>query len=465
MSTKNQRLKESLLHLIAGVQTTYGPAMRDAVGAVTVCNTVAPALNDPQSSTRQIAVTTLANLYPIFGEGLTVSKLSRLRVLADRALMCVCSVDGEPQESLGQCDIRAAQQKQLLEALYAQRLRYPSGVAPAARAQSGTSHMPNEIDPCLLLDDEPGRIHAQTTAAPMHMTVSSLPATTKPALAKRSAASTLRAPAQAPKPAASVAEILSFGASTGSVASSAANDSRSVADSIAGNEAPPSKARSVFDPEGYMPFIQLKSGVRAMEIVDENDLRKLVGKVAADLAKKSDWEARTNALVALQRLAWGNLSSFKCSVEILKGMQDLVRINFRSADASKTSFFYGWLRLYLTFANDIFQISTQIIDLRSAVSKEACRAVGALAFALRQQFAPLAELWWPHLARVVVVKIQVISSAADKCMRALIGSCADYRLLGLIAEPCTGKSAPLRKLCLEYLALACAVWKVELMEK
>lgn len=111
------------------------------------------------------------------------------------------------------------------------------------------------------------------------------------------------------------------------------------------------------------------------------------------------------------------------------------------------------------------QVSAQIIDLRSAVSKEACRAVGALAHALRQSFAPLAEAWWPQLARVVVVKIQVISSAADKCLRVLVASCGDHRLLGQIAEACTGKSPPLRKLALEYLSLACVCWKPEIIDR
>ena len=111
------------------------------------------------------------------------------------------------------------------------------------------------------------------------------------------------------------------------------------------------------------------------------------------------------------------------------------------------------------------QISAQIIDLRSAVSKEACRAVGALAASLRQHFTPLAELFWPHLARVVVVKIQVIASAADKCLRVLVAACPDHRLLGLIVESCTGKNPPLRKLCLEYTCLACAAWRSEGIER
>jgi hypothetical protein len=113
----------------------------------------------------------------------------------------------------------------------------------------------------------------------------------------------------------------------------------------------------------------------------------------------------------------------------------------------------------------VLQVSAQIIDLRSAVSKEACWAVGALAYVLRGSFAPLAELFWPQLVRVVVVKIQVISSAADKCLRVLVASCADTRLLGLIAEACTGKSPQLRKLALEYLSLACVCWKPEMIER
>lgn len=91
--------------------------------------------------------------------------------------------------------------------------------------------------------------------------------------------------------------------------------------------------------------------------------------------------------------------------------------------------------------------------------------MAALAYCLGQAFLPLAELWWPHLARVAVVKIQVIASAADKAMRVLVVSCMDTKLLGLVAESCTGKNPPLRKLALEYLALAAVCCKVELLER
>jgi hypothetical protein len=112
-------------------------------------------------------------------------------------------------------------------------------------------------------------------------------------------------------------------------------------------------------------------------------------------------------------------------------------------------------------------MAAQIIDLRSAVSKEACRAVAALALAMKQSFCPIAEQLWIHLVRIVVVKIQVISSAADKCIRVIVASCPEPRLLSLIVEGCTNKAKTpaLRKLCLEYLSLACASWRIEVIER
>lgn len=91
--------------------------------------------------------------------------------------------------------------------------------------------------------------------------------------------------------------------------------------------------------------------------------------------------------------------------------------------------------------------------------------MAALAYSLRQQFCPLAELWWPQLVRVVVVKIQVISSSADRCIRVVVACCQDQRLLNLIMEGCGNKNPPLRKLSLEYLALACASWRADIIEK
>ena len=82
--------------------------------------------------------------------------------------------------------------------------------------------------------------------------------------------------------------------------------------------------------------------------------------------------------------------------------------------------------------------------------------------ALRSSFAQLAELWVPSLLKLVLVKIAVVSSAGDRCMRILIAAGAPVgfpRLLPLLLETLSSKNALLRRHCMEYLTLAAAIWE------
>ena len=86
--------------------------------------------------------------------------------------------------------------------------------------------------------------------------------------------------------------------------------------------------------------------------------------------------------------------------------------------------------------------------------------------------APLAEIWLPHILRLVTIKTQVIQSAADRCLRIIMSIGANHptgglsRLLtGALAESCGSKSAGLRYHVLEYIVLACALWNIESLEK
>jgi hypothetical protein len=110
-------------------------------------------------------------------------------------------------------------------------------------------------------------------------------------------------------------------------------------------------------------------------------------------------------------------------------------------------------------------MSVQLADLRSSICKETCKTLAVLAYTIPQQFSMLLELWWPKIMRVVVIKIQVMSAAADRCIRCIVASCQDVKLLQLILESCSNKNAILRKFGVEYLALACALWKVDVLEK
>lgn len=73
---KNQRVKESLLAVIARLQEVHGMELRTVVSANSMCATLAVLVNDAQASTRSLAVTTLANLYQVYGEELVVRRSS-----------------------------------------------------------------------------------------------------------------------------------------------------------------------------------------------------------------------------------------------------------------------------------------------------------------------------------------------------------------------------------------------------
>lgn len=243
---------------------------------------------------------------------------------------------------MGRCEIRPAQQKQLLEALYEQRMRAPAATAAAAAAPTRgvagrgvvTSPVLDEIDPWSLLDDEEASAHttAIATAGKGSLSPSSArnrnPAssdfsqTSKPAANRRSISASQRRPVN---PSASSGN--SFNSTMGASSLASSLSSFAPGDSLGSNGDASRTPSSSYDPEGFMGFIKLKAGLRATEIVDERDLAKLTAKIATELGKKTDWEARTNALISLQKLAWGNLTDFKQSVDLIKGMHDLVSLS------------------------------------------------------------------------------------------------------------------------------------------
>lgn len=116
------------------------------------------------------------------------------------------------------------------------------------------------------------------------------------------------------------------------------------------------------------------------------------------------------------------------------------------------------------------QVSAQVNDLRSAVSKEGCKTVAVLAFALRQHFVPLVEFLVPAMLKQSLVKIQVMSAAADKSLRIAVVSCCsshcgEGKLLPVLMDACANKAAAVRRMAAELLALSCALAKTESLER
>lgn len=241
---------------------------------------------------------------------------------------------------MGSVEIRPAQQKLLLAAIYGHQQKAQTQ-APAQHHGAPQS-VADEVDPWSLLndDEDEGFTHLPPKADKSRLSPIALHrgefantygasgsggdvgvSTNKPPV-RRSLSATQRRPVTNHAAVLSSTESHQFGSTVGahSTASSASFDTvPSVADSAGKNPT------SCYDPSGFMGFIQLKQGLKPTEIVDDKDLQKLVGKITADMGKKTDWEARTTALIALQKLAWGNLKEYKNCVDLVKTMNDLVR--------------------------------------------------------------------------------------------------------------------------------------------
>ena len=105
------------------------------------------------------------------------------------------------------------------------------------------------------------------------------------------------------------------------------------------------------------------------------ELDRHVAACKAALERADDWHARRDALVKLHRLALGPAAEYDEFVPLLKSLHA--------------------------------HVGAQMTDLRSQLAREACALAGALARALGDDFAPLAELWLPTLLKVVSVTVQV----------------------------------------------------------
>lgn len=106
-------------------------------------------------------------------------------------------------------------------------------------------------------------------------------------------------------------------------------------------------------------------------------------------------------------------------------------------------------------------------DLRSTVSKEACRTVAILANRMGNAFSPFAEVWLPTLLKVITVKISVISSAADRTARTVIYSLGSGspRVAPVLLDCCAVKNPIVRKFGFECCCIAFARWRQECFDK
>ena len=146
--------------------------------------------------------------------------------------------------------------------------------------------------------------------------------------------------------------------------------------------------------EGQMPkLISFSSSNSSNQI--EKEIMNYISNIISNLSKSDDWEMRIKALVDLQSLV----------ISII-------------GDIYKIDLFINIIRENI----DIF--TSQILDLRSSVCKEACRTVAIISkcCSISTSFYILVDIFVPIILRLVSVKTQVMATAADRSIRIIITS-------------------------------------------
>jgi hypothetical protein len=121
-------------------------------------------------------------------------------------------------------------------------------------------------------------------------------------------------------------------------------------------------------------------------ISSDGELRATLDVISGSLAIKDPeaWDKRMEALATLERIVAGR--------SIRK---------FHQAASPPHSWIISYLRK--------IPMEEQIEDLRSIVTGQACKVVAALAYELRNDFAPLAEKWIPSLLHLSISGVRVMA--------------------------------------------------------
>jgi CLIP-associating protein 1/2 len=169
----------------------------------------------------------------------------------------------------------------------------------------------------------------------------------------------------------------------------------------------------------------------AVRVGSDAQLAEEVAAAGAELGAAVDWERRVRGLLRLEGLVLGG-----------------------AAAERGAAFAAALLPLRAALAGEM-------AERRSAVSRQACHAAGALADALGPLLEPLAAALLAAAFRAQAMGIHVVAEAADAAARALVRGCPSGRLLAPLATAAAARaSAPrLRAAAAAYLAIALGEWE------
>ncbi|KAF0682475.1 Aste57867_25427 [Aphanomyces stellatus] len=205
------------------------------------------------------------------------------------------------------------------------------------------------------------------------------------------------------------------------------------------HSASPSKATGpssiVSTPPPTLPGFFSDAPLRPTCTMTERELQVEMQSVTQGLVNGSDWSKRVEALQLLQKLVAVGAAQLPLFVAALRQLRE--------------------------------PICDQVGDLRSAVSREACATIAALAAVLGDGFNPFVEFFVAALLKATFVTIQVISVSADSCLKSIIHSTrVGYPKATLkFIDGARSKNQVLRLHSVNYLTLALTQWHAVVLER
>eukprot|EP00474_Spongospora_subterranea_P009911 CRZ10369.1 hypothetical protein [Spongospora subterranea] len=107
----------------------------------------------------------------------------------------------------------------------------------------------------------------------------------------------------------------------------------------------------------------------------------------------------------------------------------------------------------------------QAHELRSAVAKETCIILAAISKTLGHDFSPVADVVLPELLKLTFTSIQVVSTAADFCIRTIISHTRVNTAIRKILNLAKGKNPALRATAMEYVSVLLSATSTEMFDR
>ncbi|KAI8476813.1 MAG: clasp N terminal-domain-containing protein [Monoraphidium minutum] len=160
-----------------------------------------------------------------------------------------------------------------------------------------------------------------------------------------------------------------------------------------------------------------------LAVANERELRQEMEKVSGSLVgvAAEEWQRRVAAMVRLEGIVKGGAAAFEHAFdEALRPLRDTM--------------------------------AEQLLDRRSAVSRQAAHVLEVLSRAMGPRFDAFAAAMLPLLFKVLVITVQVVAEAADACARELVRNHHTPKVQLSVCDAIVGdKSAKLRQSCSVYL--------------